>query len=73
MTPRQKLDPKIRERYERALSDEEWQRIQALPRDPESDEEVLDLARWFRRRYPTAKERFAYVRRKYAEWTRRTG
>ena len=29
-----------------------------------------DLVRWFTGRYPTAKERFAYVRRKYAEWTR---
>jgi hypothetical protein len=30
----------------------------------------MDLDRWFTGRYPTVKERFAYVRRKYAEWTR---
>jgi hypothetical protein len=33
-------------------------------------ENIEQLVRWFTRRYPTAKERLAYARRKYAEWTR---
>lgn len=70
MIPRQRLDPTIRALYETPVSDEEWARIRDLPRDPESDAETVELARWFLTRYPTAKERFAYVRRKYVEWTR---
>ena len=42
----------------------------AVPPTDEEVEELADLVRWFVGRYPTAKERFAYVRRKYAEWTR---
>ncbi|MCC6164706.1 MAG: hypothetical protein IT182_15255 [Acidobacteria bacterium] len=40
---------------------------------PTSDaerERVLELARWFRRRYPTPLERLAYARRAYARWHR---
>ncbi|HVY45233.1 MAG TPA: hypothetical protein VHB21_05100 [Minicystis sp.] len=29
-----------------------------------------ELVAWFRRRYPTARDRLRYARRKYAEWTR---
>jgi len=39
---------------------------------PPTDAEVEDfaaLAGWFCRRYPTARERLAFVRHKYAEWT----
>lgn len=32
--------------------------------------EGTELARWFLRRYPTAQERLAYVRRKYAALVR---
>ena len=67
---RQKLSPRIREVYETPVSDEAWARIRELPRDPDAERETIELARWFRTRYPTARERFAYVRRKYAEWTR---
>ena len=31
-------------------------------------DEVLALAEWFQRRYPTPLERLAYVRRAYARW-----
>jgi|HubBroStandDraft_6_1064221.scaffolds.fasta_scaffold1505799_1 hypothetical protein len=34
-------------------------------------ENLQSLLRWFARRYPTARERLAYTRRKFAEWTRR--
>ncbi len=36
-------------------------------------EEVLALAAWFQRRYPTPAERLAYVRRAYARWRRTLG
>ena len=36
-------------------------------------EGVLELARWFRRRYPTPVERLAYVRRAFARWRRAQG
>ena len=36
-------------------------------------EGVLELARWFRRRYPTPIERLAYVRRAFARWRRAQG
>ena len=47
-----------------------YERRFAVPPSDEEVEETMQLVRWFRRRYPTAKERFAYVRRKHAEWTR---
>jgi hypothetical protein len=39
------------------------------PVSPDEEAANLDLIRWFRRRYPTAAERLAYVRRAYARWT----
>ena len=44
-------------------------RVSAPLRDDEV-ESVVELVRWFTRRYPTVKERLAYVRRKHAEWQR---
>lgn len=67
---RQQLAPGVAERYEKPLDLEEYARIRAIPRTEDEVAETLELVRWFRRRYPTAQERFAYVRRKYAEWTR---
>lgn len=67
---RQELAPEIAEEAERAVTLEEYERWRAIPRTAEETEETLALVRWFRGRYPTARERFAYVRRKYAEWTR---
>ena len=46
--------------------------LEAPITDAERDE-VLALARWFRRRYPTPIERLAYVRRAYARWQRTLG
>jgi len=53
------------------MSAEAFERRRAIPIPDEHVQETMDLVRWFCRRYPTAKERFAYVNRKYAEWTRR--
>jgi hypothetical protein len=36
-------------------------------------EEVLALAEWFQRRYPTPLERLTYVRRAYARWRQTLG
>ncbi len=68
---------------DRGLPDEVAQMIDALvpadelaariakPLTPEEIAETLELHDWFVRRYPTARERLAYVRRAYARWTRR--
>ena len=55
---------------ERRLSREELAAAEAIPISDAEREETLALIRWFRRRYPTAAERLAYVRRKYARWRR---
>jgi hypothetical protein len=67
---RQKLAPEIAEIWETPLTVEAYEQRMATPPTDEEIAEVHDLVRWFVSRYPTAKERFAYVRRKYAEWTR---
>lgn len=67
---RQRLAPEIVEMYETPLTREQFeQRMAVRPTDDEVAE-FMDLVRWFTSRYPTAKDRFAYVNRKYAEWTR---
>ena len=53
---------------ERRLSAEEVRAYLSTPVADEEREEILELARWFRRRYPTGAERLAYVRRAYARW-----
>ena len=67
---RQELAPEIADECEAPMTLEAYAQRMAVPPTPEEIEEFLDLVRWFEGRYPTAKERFAYVRRKYAEWTK---
>jgi hypothetical protein len=67
---RQQLAPEIAEMYETPLTVEEFARRTATPPTDEEVAELMDLRRWFLERYPTAQERFAYIRRKYVEWTR---
>lgn len=67
---RQELSPLIAEEQERAVTLDEYQRRMAVRPTDEEQAEFADLVRWFVKRYPTVKERFAYVNRKYAEWTR---
>ena len=67
---RQELAPEIAEMYETPLSLEEFERRLSVRPSEEEVAEFMSLVRWFTGRYPTAKDRFAYVRRKYAEWTR---
>ncbi len=54
----------------RKLTAEEWQAQAAIPLSPEEIEHTRALVRWFCRRYPTAADRLAYVRRAYARWQR---
>ncbi len=42
---------------------EEFVRRSAMPVGEDTIEGTRELAEWFLRRYPTARERFAYVRR----------
>jgi hypothetical protein len=67
---RQELAPEIAEMYETPLTLEEFERRTAVRPTEDEVAELMDLVRWFTGRYPTAKDRFAYIRRKYAEWTR---
>lgn len=67
---RQELAPEIAEMYETPLTLEEFERRSAVRPTEDEVAELMDLVRWFTARYPTVKDRFAYVRRKYAEWTR---
>ncbi|MEO7092039.1 MAG: hypothetical protein ABI175_02235 [Polyangiales bacterium] len=55
-----------------SLSPEEFaRRVERALREEDEIASIRALIVWFRRRYPTAKERLAYVRKKHAEWTRR--
>jgi hypothetical protein len=57
-----------REISERQLEPEEFERrVAAALADERSFSERVELVSWFLRRYPTAGERLAYVRRKMLE------
>lgn len=68
---RKPLSPAAQAIYEKSLEPAEFDRLlQEALADKEQMERNLELIRWFKRRYPTARDRLAYARRKYAEWTR---
>jgi hypothetical protein len=64
------IAPPLARLVEEPLSVDEFDRRVSAPMDPDEAAEIRDLIRWFTRRYPTPKERLAYARRKFAEWTR---
>jgi hypothetical protein len=70
---RQVLDPALQEIHDRVASAEELARFLATPITEEEVESTAELVRWFTRRYPTARERFAYARRAYARAMARAG
>ena len=63
---RQTLAPDIAALHERRLSEDEVATFLATPLSDEEIESTMELVRWFTRRYPSARERFAYNRRAYA-------
>jgi hypothetical protein len=71
-SPRPRLSPevaaKLKALAERELSREEFEAALRTPIGDEEREEILSLIRWFRRRYPTPRDRLAYVRRAYRRW-----
>ncbi len=64
------IAPEIAHLVDQPLTPEEFDRRLAAPRSAEESAEAQALIRWFMRRYPTPKERLAYARRRFAEWTR---
>lgn len=74
MTQLRPVSPATRARLaelaNRRLTVEEWRAQAALPLTADEIEHTLALVGWFRRRYPTAADRLAYVRRAYARWQR---
>lgn len=61
---------RVAEMANRQLAVDEWRARAAVPLTADEIEHTLTLVRWFRRRYPTAADRLAYVRRAYARWQR---
>lgn len=70
---RQELSPDLAALYDRPLSADEIVTFLAHPVSAREIEETRELVEWFKRRYPTARERFAYNRRAYARAVARTG
>jgi len=54
----------------RSLPVDEFDRRASAPLTEDELAETADLVRWFTQRYPTVRERFAYVRRAWRRWTR---
>ena len=54
---------------ERELTADEVREALSTPLSDAERTESLSLIRWFRRRYPTAGERLAYVRRAFRRWS----
>jgi hypothetical protein len=66
--------PLVRAIYEREMSVEEFDA--EVKRAVDDDDDMVaqrELIRWFSKRYPTARERLAYTRRKYLESMRHFG
>jgi hypothetical protein len=58
------LEPLPSEEFERRLAEARREL------EGEERENIDSLLAWFRRRYPTPKERLAYARRRYEAWVR---
>jgi hypothetical protein len=57
--------------YDESLTPEEFdRRLELMRNDANEQAERLALISWFMKRYPTARERLAYARRKAHEWRR---
>ncbi|MBI4914659.1 MAG: hypothetical protein HY825_02335 [Acidobacteria bacterium] len=54
------------------LAPDEFERRIRAPLREDEVEETTALVRWFTGRYPTVRERFAYIRRAWRRWNRPT-
>ena len=71
--PSPEVVARLRELAERPLAPEEYRaRMDRVVPDLEM-EEMVALIAWFRRRYPTVRERLDHVRRVMADWRPSTG
>jgi hypothetical protein len=61
----------LRDEAARPLPVEEFLRRLHMPMSEREREEGQELIRWFKRRYPTARERLAYAREAYRRWAPR--
>ncbi len=65
---RREIEARARELDERELTPEEFdRRLREVLADEGEIRERAALVDWFRRRYPTVRERLAYARRKYRQ------
>lgn len=64
---------RVRALVDRQVSRVELQEALECPLSEREREDVLDLVRWFRRRYPTPLERLAYVSQAYRRWRAHSG
>jgi len=68
--PPPELVARIRTLAERVLTREEVAAARATPMSPAEMAEKRELIRWFRRRYPTPRERLAWARAAHLRWRR---
>ena len=73
MTAAFPLSPALKRESERSLSAEDARAYLASPVSDVEREDVLALAVWFLRRYPTPLARLAYARAAYARWRQTSG
>ncbi len=67
------MTDRLREATHRVVTAQEAHDYLESPVSEREREDVLALARWFRRRYATPADRLAYVRRAYARWRQTSG
>jgi hypothetical protein len=67
---REYASPELANLIAARLSPDEFERRARAPLSEAEAQEVAELVAWFTRRYPTAKERLAYARRKLRHYER---
>ena len=71
MTPSSPVLIAIQNQANRTVSVAEMRAYLDAPMSEFEREQILELARWFRLRYPTGAQRLSYVRQAYTRWTDR--
>jgi hypothetical protein len=70
---REYASPELANLIAARISPEEFDRRARAPLSEAEAREVAELYQWFTRRYPTAKERLAYARRKFRQYAAAAG